>query len=791
MKTIFQFIIIIIFLLPSDIKAQTMQRINGRVYDEASGTPLTGAVVALIDSIISTGAVSDADGNFTMEGVPVGRRSFRVSYTGYEDRVVNDVVVTAGKEVSLKIGLQEALHKLEEVTVSYSKAKDKTRTNNDMAQVSARSFNVEETKKYAGALGDPSRMAANFAGVVSGNDAQNDIVVRGNSPNGMLWQLEGINIPNPNHYGSPISTGGPISMVNNNNIDKSDFLTSAFPAQYGNALAGVFDIKLREGNRNRNEFVAQVGFNGFELGAEGPLGNNKRTSYLINYRYSTLGLFQKMGISFGTGSAVPYYQDLNFKVTSQLSKRSRVSLFGISGKSKIDFNGKDVDSNSTELYGGDPYTDERARYGTTITGLSYDYQLSEKTTTKLTVAYGGSLQQYEQDSLSHTTYMPIPNARGRLYSGKISGVWSLTHKINARNNIQSGVTYDQHSFSFMNKDIEPDGSEIVYIDRNGSFGLLQGYAQWKHRYNDKLSSVAGVHAQYLSINNNIAAEPRASLRYAVSSRQALSLGYGLHHQAQSVYTYYAQTPSPTGPLYTNSKLGFTRSQHAVVTYDWNMTEHMRLKAEAYYQQVGNVPVEQRSSSYAALNMGADLGPGEVDSLVNKGKGRNYGAEMTLERFFSKGYYFLITGSLFNSRYTGSDGIERNTAFNTGHVLNVLAGKEFRIGQKGSVLAVNIRVSDVGGRYVTPLDLEQSKIEARSVYRENEAFSQRLPDYFRTDLKLAYRKEYRKSTLELAIDLQNLTNHQNIFLKYYDASAAKVVTVYQQSFFPVPTIRYTF
>jgi hypothetical protein len=303
--------------------------------------------------------------------------------------------------------------------------------------------------------------------------------------------------------------------------------------------------------------------------------------------------------------------------------------------------------------------------------------------------------------------------------------------------------------------------------------------------------VAGVHAQYLSINNNIAAEPRASLRYAVSSRQALSLGYGLHHQAQSVYTYYAQTPSAAGPLYTNSKLGFTRSQHAVVTYDWNMTEHMRLKAEAYYQQVGNVPVEQRSSSYAALNMGADLGPGEVDSLVNKGKGRNYGAEMTLERFFSKGYYFLITGSLFNSRYTGSDGIERNTAFNTGHVLNVLAGKEFRIGQKGSVLAVNIRVSDVGGRYVTPLDLEQSKIEARSVYRENEAFSQRLPDYFRTDLKLAYRKEYRKSTLELAIDLQNLTNHQNIFLKYYDASAAKVVTVYQQSFFPVPTIRYTF
>jgi len=793
MNTLKQYFLLLIAVLAitGNADAQATQNITGRIYDEASKAPLAGAVVVLMNVTPSIGTVTDADGNFTLTGIPIGRQSLKITYTGYEDRVVNDALITAGKEVNLNIGMQEALHKLDEVTVSYNKAKDKTRTNNDMAQISARSFNVDETKRYAGALGDPSRMAANFAGVVSGNDSRNDIVVRGNSPVGMLWQLEGLNIPNPNHYGSLTGTGGPISMLNNNNIDKSDFLTSAFPAQYGNAVAGVFDMKLRDGNKNKNEFMAQVGFNGFELGAEGPLGENKRTSYLINYRYSTLGVFQKMGINFGTGSAVPLYQDLNFKVTSNVSKRSKVSMFGVSGASKIDFLGKDVDSTKVELYGGDPYANERNKYGTTITGLSYDYQLSDKTSTRFTVGYGGNLQQYNVDSLSHTDYRAIPNARGKLTTGKISGVWALTHKIDAKNNFQTGLSYDQISYGLLNKDIHPDGSEVVFINSSGNYGLAQGYAQWKHRFNDKLSSVTGVHGQYITINKTIAAEPRASLRYAFSSRQAISVGYGLNHQAQNIYTYFVQTTTPDGVALTNKDLGFTRSHHSVVTYDWNITEHLRLKAEAYYQLISNAPVEQRATSFSALNTGSDFGPSDVDSLVNKGKGYNYGTELTIERFFDKGYYFLVTGSLFNSRYTGSDGIERNTAFNTGHVLNVLAGKEFKVGHKGSVLAVNLKVSNVGGRYFTPLDIDRSQQEHRSIYKENEAYSQKQPDYFRTDLKVAYRKEYRKSTLELAMDFQNLTNHQNIFTRYFDATSNKVVTVYQQSFFPIPTIRYTF
>lgn len=788
---IYLFILLLSFLNIIDASAQITQTIRGRVIDVASKAPITGAIIQIID-LPQNGGVTETDGTFALMKVPVGRHAIRVTYIGYEERVMNDVLVTAGKEVYIEVPLQEAIHKLKEVTVVYNKSRDKTRTNNDMAQVSARSFNVDETKRFAGSLGDPSRMAANFAGVVSGNDSRNDIVVRGNAPTGMLWQMEGLNIPNVNHYGSLGTTGGPVSMINNNNIDKSDFMTSAFPAQYGNALAGVFDIRLREGNKNKNEFLAQLGFNGLEAGAEGPIGKNKKSSYLVNYRYSTLGIFQAMGINFGAGAAVPLYQDLNYKFAIQINRKTKVIAFGIVGKSKIDFLGKDVDTSNVNMYDtGDPYADERNRFGSAVYGLAVEYRPTDKIYSKLTLGYSTTMQTYKADSLSTVDYRPIKDAEGDFGTRKASIVWNMLYKVDAKNNIQGGITYDHTFFHLVNKDYRPDGTAYVYADNEGNYGLAQGYMSWKHRYSNKLSSVVGVHGQAVTLNSGAAVEPRASVRYALSSRQAVSLGYGLHHQAQNLYTYFVETPVNGVATYTNKQLAFTRSNHYVLTYDNNLTEQLRLKAEVYYQSLANVPIERRVSAFSVLNTGADFGLSDVDSLVNGGTGYNYGTELTLERYFDKGFYFLVTGSLFNSRYKGSDGVDRNTAFNTGYVLNTLAGKEWRVGRKQNVLAVNLKVSAVGGRYETPVDLEASKEQGYTVWIDKDAFSQRKPAYFRSDVRISYRKEWAKSTLEMAIDFQNVSNQKNIYERYYDRSTGKIVTAYQQGFFPVPSLRFTF
>jgi hypothetical protein len=791
--------IVLAILLALSSFAQSTQTIRGKIVDEINKEPLPGVniqVIGLGERML--GSSTDADGNFRIDNVPVGRQTLKVTYIGYEDQVIPNVLVTAGKEVILNLSLTESIRQLGEIVVVANSKDDKTATNNELAVVSARSFNVDDTKRYAGALGDPSRMAANFAGVIGGDDSRNDIVVRGNSPTGMLWQLEGLNIPNPNHFGSLNSTGGPVSMLNNNNLDKSDFMTSAFPAQYGNAVAGVFDIRLRDGNNQKHEFVSQVGFNGFELGAEGPFSKNNKGSYIVNYRYSTLGIFDALGIEFGTGSNIPLYQDLNFKLTFPSKNGGKWSVFGLAGKSAIDLLGSeaDLDGDSGDLYGNENQ-DLFPRYKTAIAGVSFEKSLSPKTYVKITGGISSSEESFRGDSLvrDNNDEVTARYARGEaeFSTRKLSALAIFRTKLNARNSLTYGGYVDVLDFDLYNRDIYANvGRDSVRVNVQDATTLYQGFATWRHRFNTAFSFNAGFHTQYYALNKQAVVEPRLGLQYLINGRQSISIGYGIHNQIQSPYTSYVQT-KVAGNQYvlTNTQLKFTTSQHAVLTYDLNITDKLRLKAETYYQSLSNVPVEQRATSFSAINTGSSFVPVDQDSLVNKGTGTNYGVELTLERFFSEGYYFLITSSIFDSRYKGSDDIERNTAYNTQYVVNGLFGKEFSLGTKQKFFSINLKVTTIGGKYLTPIDVAASQQYGRTIYKESEAFSEKQDAYFRTDLRIAYRKEYKKSTLEFAVDLQNVTNNQNIFSQSYNPRTNTVVTQYQQGFFPVPFVRFTF
>src|SRR6056297_3149497 len=321
--------VVLILLFSSYAAAQSntdkiTQNIRGKIIDKDSKSPLPGATVLITSAKPVKGTSSDADGKFRFEDVPVGRKDIKVSYVGYGSKQIRYLILKSAKELVLTIELEENVQKIDEVVV---KGYRKDQPINDMAKVSARSFSIEETEKYAGSWGDPSRMAQNYAGVISAGDQRNDIIIRGNPPIGLLWRLEDINIPNPNHFGALGATGGPVSMLNNNLLTNSDFFTGAFPAEYGNALSGVFDLKMRNGNNEKREYTGQVGFNGFELGAEGPFSSENRASYLANYRYSTLSITDKLGFNLGVG-AIPEYQDLNFKV--QLPwKKGKLTIFGL------------------------------------------------------------------------------------------------------------------------------------------------------------------------------------------------------------------------------------------------------------------------------------------------------------------------------------------------------------------------------------------------------------------------------------------------------------------------------
>jgi hypothetical protein len=318
---------------------------------------------------------------------------------------------------------------------------------------------------------------------------------------------------------------------------------------------------------------------------------------------------------------------------------------------------------------------------------------------------------------------------------------------------------------------------------------LQGYVHGLYRITEQVSATVGLHGQRFSLGQAGVVEPRAGIQYAFGNSQ-LSLSSGLHSQSQPLAGYFVQTYTPDGYMLTNKNLKMTRALHIVGGYSRALGTNTRFKIEGYLQHIYNAPVERTSSEYSILNEGANFNYPNTDSLVNKGIGRNVGLELTLERTFAKGYYFLVTASLFDSRYKGSNGEWRNTAFNGNYIGNVLAGKEWQIGPK-SVFALDLKLTTAGGKRFTPIDVDASRAQGEEVLVDGQAFTKQLADYFRADLKFTYRYSGKRATQEFFVDVQNITNRENPYTRTWDVRRGRLVTTNQLGLFPNVNYRINF
>lgn len=763
------------------------QTIKGTVTDEQSGQVLSNVTVSIEELNPPIAGMTDTAGIFKLRNIPIGRRTIRITYIGYEEAVIRNIEVTSSHEVVLEIKLKEKIQKLSEVVVTAGRQKNKAL--NEAAVVSARQFSVDEAVRYAGSRNDPSRMAQNFAGVSGANDARNDIIVRGNSPAGVLWRMDGIDIPNPNHFSTLGSTGGPVTIINTNTLKNSDFITSAFPAQYGNAIAAVFDLRMRNGNNEKYEFLGQMGFNGFEFGAEGPLSVKNKSSFLVNYRYSLIAAVQAAGLNVGTGSATPYYQDAHFKIHMPTKKAGTFDWFGLGGESHINFPADGEDN----LYASNDGSlrDRKFKSLTGVTGLTHSYFFNSSASGKATLAVSGFQSNY-QETIVDSGKASITAYDKKNRQIKYSAGYTFNKKFNSKNQLTTGAVADISQL-VLNQDYIKNGDSVLtrFIRTNEKALLLRAFANWGHRFTDKLSANVGIYYQLFTLNSTQSLEPRWNIRYQFKKNQSLSFGAGLHSQTQPLEVYFYETPNGSGGTErTNKQLDFVKSIHGVVGYDLSFSRFLRLKTEIYGQYVYNAAVEKSASSFSMLNSGADFYFPDKTNLINIGKGYNYGIELTLERFLNKGFYYLITASLFESKYKGSDDKWRNTAFNSNFTANLLGGKEYMLNEKSSI-GIDTKITWAGGQHYTPFDKEASENAGYIIFKEEQAYSSRNAAYWRWDLKLSYARNGKKITQKFYIDFQNLTNKKNIYIRTLNPKTGNSGQIDQIGFFPNVNYQVTF
>jgi hypothetical protein len=778
------------------------QTVRGTIIDTDSKMPLIGATVLIVGTNPPVGSATDEKGNFRIEKVPLGRISLQLSYIGYETKTASDIVVNSGKEVVVDLSMQEAVIKMQEAVVKAYRKKGEAI--NEMSQLSLHSITLEETKRFTGGMDDPARVVSSYAGVAS-SDASSDIIVRGNSPKYMQWRLDGAEISSPYHLDDQNSSFGALTALNNNLLATSDFYTGAFSAEYGDVISGVYDVKLRTGNNEKFEATGGIGLMGTELTLEGPFKKGYAGSFLFNYRYSSISLINDLGVIDVPG--VVNYQDATFKLVLPTKRSGTFSVYGLGGLSGFSMDNMGPEGLSTPgrttssaLISKDF---KKANYLANL-GINHVLSLNGNSFIKTSINYSGTGADddiFETDTLRtyNTGGEPVNESisskmhtlQSRIVSSALRGAVTYSNKINNKNRIQIGTKYTLYNFNY-NQNIYSDREATLtnVNDFRNNLSSISNFISWKHSFNENFILVAGLHNMNILSRNASTIEPRLSINWKIDNVNSVHLGYGMHSTTESIHNYFAKIQQDDGSfIEPNKNLGLLKAQHYVLGYEKRFNENLLGKFEVYYQYLYSLPVENSSNSnYATINEGIDY---KYVELVNKGSAKNYGVEMSLERFFDKNFYFLVNSSLFDSKYKTLEGVWRNTRYNSNYIVNILFGKEFKnLGKKqNQTLALNTKAFFKGGeRYIPLLRDAQGAVavepENDRYFDYSKAYDKKLDNIFLLNLSVSYKFNRPKATHEIFLDLMNITDSKGRLAEYYDVSKpGKVGYITQFGMFP--------
>jgi hypothetical protein len=755
------------------------QIIRGKVIDFVSEQPVIGASITILNS--QKGTQTDAEGSFSFGKMPVGRYQVQVSSVGYESQTISELLLESGKEMVLEVRLQTTSKQLGEAVVRATSA------NLSGAVTSIQQITTEQIFRYPGTYLDPARLATAYAGVANSNDQANGMVVRGNSPNGVQWRLEGVEIVNPNHLSNAgtfsdriTQNSGGVNILSAQLLGNMSFLTGAFPAEYGNALSGVMDMRLRKGNDKKHEFTAQAGLIGIDLAAEGPLSKKSSASYLVNYRYSFTGLLGLMGVTFG-GEDIRF-QDLSFNFNFPTKKAGNFTVFGMVGLSSNVFEAQ-RDTTQWEVQKDGFDINYKNRMG--AAGLTHSINLGKKTLWKTVFVASGLKNERDAYILSKLTYQRFLTQVDSSMKNRISFSSSVNYKVNAQNTIKVGVlaTHQYDDFFSLSSNKKSMG--------NAEGLVIQPYLNWQFSPFPRLATNFGFHYLNYTYNKTKSFEPRLSVRFQVADNQILSVAYGLHSQLQLPQLYFAQASINSNYL-LNAYLDFTKAHHYVLGHQYSWKDGAYFKTELYYQKIFNVPSIAMNPMFSALNLVEDF---PTDILQNTGNGTNYGIEFTYQQFLNNGFYTLANATLYNATYTGADNIKRNSRYNGKYIFNLTVGKEWERSKNGMppnrLIGTSLRVVWLGGYYEREINEEASIANRRLIYNNADVFRVKQPDYFRPDFRIYMKKSNQKYSRTLALDIQNVASYKNVSYSYYDILQRKIIKQYQLGLIPILSYRWEF
>jgi hypothetical protein len=745
MKRILLFFLLQLFTVVTLYGQVLTQNVFGKVYDAETEEPLPFVNIFVKNTEPLIGTTSDEEGNYLLENIPVGRIDIEITFMGYESLLIPEVMLNSSREYHLDVRLIPSSYQLNEVVLQPSLQKQKPI--NRLATVSARMLSVEESSRYAGGADDPARLATSFAGVSSSNGSNNALVIRGNAPKYLQWKIEGVEVPNPNHFANLVAFGGGgITALSSNLLSNSDFFTGAFPATYNNAISGVFDLHMRNGNAKQREWGLETGLIGIDVASEGTFSYNHDATYVFNYRYSTLGL---LSFALPEESRGINYQDLSFKMNFPTQNSGNFTLWSIGLLDKSSYDPKEP---SDRKYEHDFYKQDITQFMGSL-GVNHKYRLKGGKVIKTSLAYTTDGIDYKTDKLDIGESLN-PKDMFLIHNHNVYLNTSLQSRWSDHINNISGLGVRGMFYNMDINEYENDSWQHL-VNEEGSSTLYSGYTQFTFNF-PRVKIQSGVNMQYFNLNEQYAIEPRLGVTYKINEYQSMSMGYGLHSRLEPLHYYFSNAIEDNVTV-SNRDLGFTKAHHWVLGYDVDISDKVHLKIEPYFQKLYNVPMV-KDTNESLINEQTEWFVN--NRYINKGEGKNYGIDVTLEQYMNQGFYYLISGSLFQSLYKNNNSEWYNTRYNKNFVANVLLGKELNVGKnKQNALSFNIRLTLQGGEMFTRIDKEASVLNQEVVYDYSHPYTEQIDPAFIIHTTIDYKWNKPKTSHKIALKVLNANQYK--------------------------------